>query len=54
MAQGMLARILAAKASRVFASGLLSVITPVYLDLLGYSPVYVGVFVLVMVASGVF
>jgi len=50
----MLTRIFAAKASRVFASGLLSVITPVYLDLLGYSPFYIGMFVLVMVASGVF
>jgi predicted MFS family arabinose efflux permease len=54
MASSMLARIFAAKASRVFASGLLSVITPVYLDLLGYSPIHIGIFVLVMVASGVF
>jgi MFS family permease len=50
----MLTRIFAAKASRVFASGMLSVITPVYLDLLGYSPIYIGTFVLVIVASGVF
>src|SRR5260370_12317430 len=54
MASRMLTRIFAAKASRVFASGMLSVITPVYLDLLGYSPIYIGTFVLVIVASGVF
>src|SRR6266849_4961363 len=54
MASSVLTRIFAAKASRVFASGMISVITPVYLDLLGYSPIYIGIFVLVIVASGVF
>lgn len=54
MVSGMLARIFAAKASRVFASGLLSVMTPIYLALLGYSSVYIGVFVLVIVTSSVF
>jgi len=46
-------RILICKASRVFVSGLLSVMTPVYLALLGYSPTYVGVFLLAIVASNV-
>jgi predicted MFS family arabinose efflux permease len=46
-------RILISKASRVFVSGLLSVMTPVYLDLLGYSPAYIGVFLLAIVASSV-
>jgi MFS family permease len=54
LASRVLTRIFAAKASRVFASGLVSVITPVYLDLLGYSPIYIGLFVLVIVAGGVF
>lgn len=46
-------RILACKASRVFVSGLLSVMAPVYLDLLGYSPSYIGIFLLAIVASNV-
>ena len=46
-------RILVCKASRVFVSGLLSVMTPVYLDLLGYSPTYIGIFLLAIVASSV-
>jgi MFS family permease len=54
MVSGMLVRIFAAKASRVFASGLLSVMTPIYLALLGYSSVYIGAFVLVIVTSNVF
>ncbi len=54
MVSSTLARIFVAKASRVFASGLLSVMTPIYLALLGYSPVYIGVFVFVMVISSVF
>ncbi len=54
MVSSMLARIFAAKASRVFASGLLSVMTPIYLDLLGYSSLYVGAFVMVIVAGNVF
>jgi predicted MFS family arabinose efflux permease len=54
MVSNTLARIFVAKASRVFASGLLSVMTPIYLDLLGYSSIYIGVFVLVIVSSNVF
>jgi MFS family permease len=54
MASNTLARIFVAKTARVFASGLLSVMTPIYLDLLGYSSVYVGGFVLVIVSSNVF
>ena len=46
-------RILICKASRVFVSGLLSVMTPVYLDLLGYAPSYIGIFLLAIVASSV-
>lgn len=46
-------RILVCKASRVFVSGLLSVMTPVYLDLLGYTPTYIGIFLLAIVASNV-
>jgi len=46
-------RIFAAKASRAFASGCLAS-SAVYLDLLGIRPIYIGTFVLVIVASGVF
>ena len=48
-----LARVLVCKGSRVFVSGLLSVMTPVYLDLLGYSPAYIGAFLLVIVLGNV-
>lgn len=54
MVSSMLIRILTTKSSRVFVSGLLSVMTPVYLSLLGYSSVYIGLFLLVIVGSNVF
>jgi MFS family permease len=54
MASVNLTRILVSKASRVFVSGLLSVMTPIYLDSLGYSSTYIGVFLLAIVASNVF
>lgn len=54
MVSNILVRILLTKTSRVFVSGLLSVMTPVYLDLLGYSSVYIGVFLLAIVGSNVF
>ncbi len=49
-----LASICITKTSRVFVSGLLSVITPIYLNLLGYPSIYIGIFLLVIVASNVF
>lgn len=42
------------KAARVFVFGLVSVMTPVYLDSLGYSPIYVGVALMVIIAGNVF
>jgi MFS family permease len=54
MVSSTLARIFVAKGARVFASGLLSVMTPIYLALLGYSSIYIGVFVFVIVISNVF
>jgi MFS family permease len=53
MASSTLARIFVAKTSRVFASGMLSVMTPIYLALLGYSSVYIGVFIFAIVVSNV-
>jgi MFS family permease len=53
MASGTLTRIFVAKTARVFASGLLSVMTPIYLALLGYPSVYIGAFVFVIVISNV-
>lgn len=42
------------KAARVFVFGFVSVMTPVYLASLGYSPVYVGVALMVIIAGNVF
>jgi predicted MFS family arabinose efflux permease len=42
------------KAARVFVFGLVSVMTPVYLASLGYSPVYVGVALMIIIAGNVF
>ena len=42
------------KAARVFVFGLVSVMTPVYLASLGYSPVLVGVALMVIIAGNVF
>jgi MFS family permease len=42
------------KAARVFVFGLVSVMTPIYLDFLGYSPLYVGVALMVIIAGNVF
>lgn len=42
-----------AKTARVFVSGLVSIITPVYLAALGYSALYVGLSILAIVASNV-
>lgn len=49
-----LAYMFVGKAARVFVFGLVSVMTPVYLDSLGYSPLYVGVALMVMIAGNVF
>jgi MFS family permease len=53
MVSSKLVRIFVTKSSRVFVSGLLSVITPIYLDLLGYPSIYIGMFLLVIVGSNV-
>jgi MFS family permease len=49
-----LAYMFVGKAARVFVFGLVSVMTPVYLDSLGYSPVYVGVALMVIIGGNVF
>ena len=46
-----LGRVLIAKASRVFVFGITSVMTPVYLSILGYSPLLVGAAVALMIAG---
>jgi len=43
-----------AKALRVFVFGLVSIMTPVYIALLGYSPLYVGATLMVIIAGNVF
>src|SRR2546427_6892365 len=53
MVSSKLVRIFVTKSSRVFVSGLLSVITPIDLDLLGYPSIYIGMFLLVIVGSNV-
>jgi MFS family permease len=53
MVSGKLARIFLSKAARVFVSGLISVMTPVYLAILGYSPYFIGISLLMMVAGNV-
>jgi predicted MFS family arabinose efflux permease len=47
-------RIFVAKGTRVFVFGLVSVITPVYLATLGYSPLLVGVGIAAMIAGSAF
>jgi predicted MFS family arabinose efflux permease len=42
------------KAARVFVFGMVSVMTPIYLAILGYSPVYVGIALMVIIAGNVF
>ena len=42
------------KAARVFVFGLVSVMTPIYIDALGYSPFYVTLVIAAMVAGNVF
>lgn len=46
-----LIRVFVAKAVRVFVFGVVSVVTPVYLDIIGYSPFLVGVAVAVMIGG---
>ncbi len=46
--------ILTSKSIRVFAFGLVSIITPIYVALLGYSPVYVGIVLMVMILGNIF
>ncbi|MEM3576116.1 MAG: MFS transporter, partial [Thermoproteota archaeon] len=46
--------IIIAKAFRVFVFGLVSIMTPIYLALLGYSPFYVGATLMVILAGNVF
>ncbi len=47
-------RIFVAKAARVFVFGLVSVVTPVYLATLGYSPLFVGAGIAAMIAGSAF
>ena len=42
------------KAARIFVFGMVSVMTPVYLAFLGYSPTYVGIGLMVIIAGNVF
>lgn len=49
-----LLNILVAKAARVFVFGLASIMTPVYIAILGYSPFYVGLAVATTVAGNIF
>src|SRR2546426_738618 len=42
------------KAARVFVFGLVSVMTPIYIAALGYSPLYVTLIIAAMVAGNVF
>src|SRR5487761_124765 len=44
----------AAKAARVFVFGLVSIITPIYAALLGYSPLHVGIVLTAMIAGNIF
>lgn len=46
--------IFVAKAFRVFIFGLVSIMTPIYIALLGYSPLYVGATLMVIIAGNVF
>ena len=45
--------ILASKAARVFVFGLVSIMTPVYIATLGYSPFYVGLALAVIIAGNI-
>lgn len=54
MVSNKLARIFISKTARVSVSGLVSVMTPIYLATLGYSPLEVGVSLLVIVGGNVF
>ena len=54
MAAVRLVYMFASKAARVFVFGLVSVMTPVYLASLGYSPVYVGIALMIIIAGNVF
>jgi MFS family permease len=54
MVSNRLPRVLLSKTARVFVSGLVSVMTPIYLATLGYSPFYIGISLLVIVAGNVF
>ena len=49
-----IARIFVAKAARVFVFGLVSVITPIYLEALGYPPLLVGVCLAAMIGGSAF
>jgi MFS family permease len=54
MVSNKLARVFISKTMRVFVSGLVSVMTPIYLATLGYSPFYIGISLLVIVGGNVF
>lgn len=49
-----LAYILTTKATRVFVFGLVSIITPIYVALLGYSSLYVGIVLMTMIGGNIF
>ncbi len=49
-----LSYILVCKAARVFVFGLVSIITPIYVGLLGYSSLYVGIVLMTMIAGNIF
>lgn len=49
-----IAYVFVGKAARVFVFGLVSIMTPIYLAMLGYSAFYVGLALAVIVASNVF
>ncbi len=54
MVSNKLARVFISKTARVFVSGLVSVMTPIYLATLGYSPLVVGISLLAIVGGNVF
>ena len=49
-----LSYVLTCKATRVFVFGLVSIITPIYVALLGYSSLYVGIVLMTMIAGNIF
>ena len=49
-----LASVLTTKATRVFVFGLVSIITPIYVALLGYSSLYVGIVLMTMIGGNIF